>query len=211
SGMQTRVFQVNYLPGQRRGQSDTRVTSGAVTDIGSAGAPPGIAPVAGAPQGSSRALETSRVTTQQQSDFWGDLRIALVAIVGAGDGRSVIVTAQSGVVVVRALPQELRAVEQYLRATRLSMERQVMLEAKIIDVTLSDEYQAGINWALFSSRLAVGQLSTNSGTATALGARGQVLGTGPGRVGLVADPSNRNIATTTGAFAPANAAGAVFG
>ena len=54
AGMQTRVFQVNYLPGQRRGQSDTRVTSGAVTDIGSAGAPPGIAPVAGAPQGSSR-------------------------------------------------------------------------------------------------------------------------------------------------------------
>src|SRR5919205_526799 len=114
AGMQTRVFQVNYLPGQRRGQSDTRVTS------------------------------------QQQSDFWADLRVALVAIVGAAEGRSVIITPQSGVVVVRALPHELRAVEQYLRATRLSMERQVMLEAKIIDVTLSADYQAGINWALFN-------------------------------------------------------------
>ena len=211
AGMQTRVFQVNYLPGQRRGQSDTRVTSGAVTDIGSAGAPPGIAPVAGAPQGSSRALETSRVTTQQQSDFWGDLRVALVAIVGAGDGRSVIVTAQSGVVVVRALPQELRAVEQYLRATRLSMERQVMLEAKIIDVTLSTDYQAGINWALFNKRVALGQLSTNSATATRLGLSPSELGTGPGAAGLLADPTNRTIATATGAFAAANPAGAVFG
>jgi MSHA biogenesis protein MshL len=211
AGMHTRVFQVNYLPGQRRGQSDTRVTSGAVTDIGSAGGAPGVAPVAGAPQGSSRALETSRVTTQQQSDFWGDLRVALVAIVGAGDGRSVIVTPQSGVVVVRALPQELRAVEQYLRATRLSMERQVMLEAKIIDVTLSTEYQAGINWALFNKRLAVGQLSTNAATATQLALSPNNLGTGLGATGLLANPTNATIATATGAFAAANPAGAVFG
>ena len=32
AGLQMRVFQVNYLPGQRRGTSDVRVTSGAVTD-----------------------------------------------------------------------------------------------------------------------------------------------------------------------------------
>ncbi|TMG72720.1 MAG: general secretion pathway protein GspD, partial [Betaproteobacteria bacterium] len=180
----------------------------AVTDIGSAASAPGTT---GAPTGSSRALETSRVTTQQQSDFWGDLRLALVAMVGAGDGRSVIITPQSGVVVVRALPHELRAVEQYLRATRLSMERQVMLEAKIIDVTLSADYQAGINWALFNKRIAAGQLSTNATTATRLGVTPQVLGTGPGGLGLLADPSNRNIATSTGAFAAANPAGAVFG
>jgi MSHA biogenesis protein MshL len=211
AGLQTRVFQVNYLPGQRRGQSDTRVTSGAVTDIGSAAGAPGVAPVAGAPQGSSRALETSRVTTQQQSDFWGDLRVALVAIVGAGDGRSVIITPQSGVVVVRGLPHELRAVEQYLRATRLSMERQVMLEAKIIDVTLSAQYQAGINWALFNKRVALGQLSSNATTATQLGLSPNVLGTGIGASGLLADPTNRTISTATGAFAAANPAGAVFG
>src|ERR1700704_4006460 len=38
AGMQTRVFQVNYPPGQRRGTTDLRVTSGAVTDTGG-GAP----------------------------------------------------------------------------------------------------------------------------------------------------------------------------
>jgi MSHA biogenesis protein MshL len=204
AGLQTRIFQVNYLPGQRRGSSDTRVTSGAVTDIGSAGS------ATGAPTGSSRALETSRVTTQQQSDFWADLRTALLAVVGPGQDRSVIITPQAGVVMVRALPHELRAVDQYLRATRLSMERQVMLEAKIIEVTLSDEYQAGINWAIFNRHLALGQLSTNAGTATQLGTAGQI-GTGSSAVGLVANPATRAIATTTGAFSAANAAGAVFG
>src|SRR6266851_10121770 len=210
AGMQTRVFQVNYPPGQRRGTTDVRVTSGAVTDTGSGAAPTlgGAAPTGST---SSRALETSRVTTQQQSDLWADLRTALLAIVGTGEGRSVIVTPQSGVVVVRAFPQQLRAVEQYLRATRLSIERQVMLEAKIIEVTLSSEYQTGINWAIFNRNIALGQLSSSAGTATQLAPRGTAIGTGAAASGLLANTETRSIATATGAFAASNPAGAVFG
>jgi MSHA biogenesis protein MshL len=73
------------------------------------------------------------------------------AIVGTGEGRSVVVNPQSGVVVARALPNELREVEAFLQATQLIVQRQVILEAKIIEVRLSDRYQTGINWAaLFS-------------------------------------------------------------
>src|SRR6267378_4069328 len=72
-------------PGQRRGTTDLRVTSGAVTDTGTGAAPTqaGSTPTSTT---SSRALETSRVTTQQQSDLWADLRTALLAIVGTGEG-----------------------------------------------------------------------------------------------------------------------------
>jgi MSHA biogenesis protein MshL len=165
AGLQTRIFQVNYLPGQRRGFSDVRVQSGAVTDAGAASPQiPGSPAVTGAAP-VSRSLESSRVTTQQSSDFWADLRAALLALVGGGEGRSVVVTAHSGVVVVRALPGELRAVEEYLRATRVSVERQVMLEAKIVEVTLSKAYQAGINWAGFRNtgpNVTVGQLGPNT-------------------------------------------------
>ena len=198
AGLQTRVFQVNYLPGQRRGTTEVRVSSGAVTDTAQGAATsPGAAPTTTT---SSRAQETSRVTTQQQADFWPDLRSALLAIVGTGEGRSVIVTPQSGVVVVRALPEQLRSVEQYLRATRLSIERQVMLEAKIIEVTLSGDYQAGINWAIFNRNVAVGQLSSSAAVSGAAAASE-----------LVADTARRSIVTSAGAFAASNPAGAVFG
>ncbi len=215
AGLQTRVFQVSYLPGQRRGLTDVRVQSGAVTDAGAAAAaPPGGG--ASAPATSSRSLESSRVTTQQQSDFWADLQTALRALVGSGEGRSVVVTPQSGVVVVRALPSELRAVEQYLRATRVAIERQVMLEAKILEVTLSDAYQAGINWALFRNSgpdVTVGQLSSSTSptTATQLGTRGQVLGTGPAPDGLVANLPGRAALVTAGALGATGPAGAIFG
>jgi MSHA biogenesis protein MshL len=200
AGLQSRIFQVNYLPGQRRGFSDVRVQSGAVTDAGAASAQtPGSPAVTGTPP-ASRSLESSRVTTQQSSDFWADLRAALLAIVGTGEGRSVVVTAHSGVVVVRALPGELRAVEEYLRATRVAVERQVMLEAKIVEVTLSKGYQAGINWAGFRNtgpNVTLGQIGPN----TQLGARPQPLFT----PGLAVDSAARTVAT-----AAANT-GAVFG
>lgn len=176
AGMQTRLFQVNYLLGQRQGMSDLRVQSGSVTDAtagpaGSAVTTPGIVPAGGA----TRGLESSRVTTRIQNDFWTELRSSLVAIVGTGEGRNVVISPQSGVVVVRALPAELRGVEAYLRATRLAVERQVMLEAKIIDVELSDSYQSGINWALLPNRrLAAGQIGSETvlSTNTPLSSRG---------------------------------------
>ena len=108
------------------------------------------------------------------SDFWSELRTALTAIVGQVDGRSVVINPSSGVIVVRALPSELRNVEKYLKATQLVAERQVMLEAKILDVTLSEEFQSGINWAAFgnaSGRSAIG------GAAPGTSLRAQGAGT----------------------------------
>lgn len=190
AGLQTRVFQVNYLPGQRRGLTDVRVQSGAVSDAAPATGASGTAPVTGQAT-TSRSLESSRVTTQQQSDFWADLRTALSAIVGGGEGRSVVVTPGSGVVVIRALPHEIRAVEQYLRATKVAVERQVMLEAKIVEVTLSSGFQSGINWAAFSrGGLSVGQVG--AGTLLQPRGDGRIQATGAGAI-TVNDDGTRTV------------------
>ena len=223
AGLQSRVYQINYLQGQRRGSSDVRVQSGSVSDSGT-GSAPGFPSAAGSPgavpgtpgstgvpgAGASRALESSRISTQISSDLWRDLREALNTIVGTGEGRSVVMTPQSGVVMVRAMPQEHRAVEQYLKATKVSIDRQVMLEAKIIEVTLSSSYQSGINWALFrnSGRATIGQVSSSTGQSTTLGSAGQVLSSS----GVNVNSTARTITTLgAGALASTNPAGAVFG
>jgi MSHA biogenesis protein MshL len=210
AGLQTRIFQVSYLTGQRRGFTDVRVQSGAVTDAvaGPQGSAGGATPT-------SRSLESSRITTQQQSDFWADLRAALLAMVGTGEGRSVIVTPHSGVVVIRALPSELRSVEDYLRATRVSVERQVMLEAKIVEVTLSNAYQAGINWAaFFNDRASIGQLGPGTFLQPGRGGR-RLQATGAGTIS-----SDGSSVAVTGAtqsafagrdFANQTSSGSVFG
>ena len=167
ASLQTRIFKVNYLQALRRGRTETRVSSGSITDgTSSPGTPaPGAIPVpTTGPTGAAntRATESSRVTTTSSSNFWGDIQNSLTAILGGATGRSVVVNPQSGVIVVRAMPNELRGVEQFLTAMQLIVERQVMLEAKIIEVRLRDGYQAGINWAGFrdgSTRFGAGVIS----------------------------------------------------
>ncbi|HET7670917.1 MAG TPA: secretin N-terminal domain-containing protein [Burkholderiales bacterium] len=208
AGLQTRVFRVNYLTGQRRGTSELRVQSGSVADAAPAPATPGGAP-ASAPGTASptvaRSIDSSRISTQQLNDFWAELRAALTAIVGGGEGRSVVVTPHSGIVVVRAMPEELRGVDHYLRETRLAVERQVMLEAKIIEVTLSESHQAGINWAIFRDRMAAGQFAIGN-TGSTLSSRAALTGRGQ-----TFDPSGRSVSSTTSAVTAPNPASAVFG
>jgi MSHA biogenesis protein MshL len=156
--MQTRIFQVNYLAGRRAGRADVRVSSGSIQQSapapGSPAAPaPGSTPASTTPggAGTSQSSESSRVTTSSENDFWTDMVTAIRTIIGTEGGRNAVVNSNSGVIMVRAMPKELRAVERYLNAMSLVVERQVMLEAKIIEVTLSDQLSTGINWAAFTS------------------------------------------------------------
>jgi MSHA biogenesis protein MshL len=158
--VKSRVFQINYLSSRRQGSSDLRVTGssmttasgGSGTGASAAGTSPAgqSVPASAGSSASAHSNDTSRVSMTTESDFWGDLNRALTTIVGNTDGRSIVVNPSSGVVLVRALPNELRNVEKYLKATQLIAERQVMLEAKIIDVTLSEDFQAGVNWSTFN-------------------------------------------------------------
>jgi MSHA biogenesis protein MshL len=192
SGLQTRIFKVNYIMGDRRGLSDVRVQSGSVTDATGSGSAPGSVATAGGlltppcAQTTTRGLDSSRITTRTQNDFWADLRTSLIAIVGTGEGRNVVVSPNSGVVLVRALPAELRGVEHYLRATRISVERQVMLEAKIIDVELAAGFQSGINWAAFPT---AGSSIGQARAGTILQERPGALITGAGVQGTPANPT----------------------
>jgi MSHA biogenesis protein MshL len=56
-------------------------------------------------------------------------------------------------VVVRAFPKELDKIAEFLDTTENSLTRQVILEAKIIEVELSDETQTGINWSILGAQV----------------------------------------------------------
>ena len=155
--VQTRLFKINYLPGRRQGASDIRVTSSAITQ-GSSGSN-GSSGTPSTPAGnSSRADDTAHVRTTSDADFWREVQASLNALVGTAERRSVVLNPAAGVIVVRATPAELRQVEAYLAAVQVSIERQVMLEAKIVSVELSEGSQAGVNWAGFGG-LGKGRLS----------------------------------------------------
>jgi MSHA biogenesis protein MshL len=169
--LQTRIFQVSYLTGQRNGASSLRVISGSVSDNPSTSTGTTTSVPSTPTTGSAvHSQESSKVTMASSSDFWDELGKSLTAIVGNDKGRSVVISPMSGVIVVRAMPDELRNVTAYLKASQISVERQVILEAKIVDVQLNDSFQSGVNWSAFNnnpnSRTSVGQLSPGTSLAT---------------------------------------------
>ena len=62
------------------------------------------------------------------------------------EAASIIVNAEAGVVVVRATSRQQEKVQEYLDMVLASARRQVIIEATIAEVSLSDNYQQGINW-----------------------------------------------------------------
>jgi MSHA biogenesis protein MshL len=150
--LQSRIFQVDYLNLQRSGVSRTRISSGQVSEGSRSSrnqgtSANGITPLGGANSGDeSRQLSGSRIETNYKADFWNELQETLLEMIGDEPGHQVIVNSQTGIIVVRAMPEKLRSIDEYLQATQSIAQRQVVLEAKIVEVQLSDSYRAGINW-----------------------------------------------------------------
>jgi MSHA biogenesis protein MshL len=175
--MQTRVFQVNYIVGQRKGSSDTRVTSGSVSDGTSSGQSTGSTTTTNSSGSSNRAsMISSSIATTTNNDFWKDLTDSLNGIVGNENGHRVVVNVQSGVIMVRAMPTEIRNVEAFLRLMQVTIERQVILEAKIMNVQLNDQSQSGVNWSVF------GKSGSNTGIVGNLNANTQLASSGNGNL-----------------------------
>lgn len=176
--MQTRVFQVNYIVGQREGKSDTRVSSGSISSSSNQGQQSSSSSTSTSNTNSSNSNSTSltgtSITTSSNNDFWADLTTSLKEIVGSENGRRVVINLQSGVIVVRAMPADIRNVESFLRLMQVSIERQVILEAKILNVQLNDQSQSGVNWSVF------GRNSKTTGIVGNLNANTQLANTGNG-------------------------------
>jgi MSHA biogenesis protein MshL len=163
-GIRTETIALNYLFLKRFGSSSTTINSGGVSENdpnsggnssnGSGGNNSnnnsnnnnnngGGNGGSGNSSGQSSGIN---LYTENQSNFWDELKESLTAFVGTGEGRSVIVSPQAGLVTVRALPQELTAVKKFISDTESHLHRQVIIEAKIMEVTLNDDYQQGIKW-----------------------------------------------------------------
>nr|WP_254426585.1 pilus (MSHA type) biogenesis protein MshL [Bowmanella sp. JS7-9] len=184
AGMRTETFTVNYLLMQRDGSTRSTISSGGVSQAqnGSQGsrssngqnfATQSALGGTGSNQnsammGGNQSVNGTNITTRTNTDFWADLKETLGALIGQGEGRSVVVSPQAGLVTVRAMPEELRAIREYLSTTEQHVQRQVVLEARIIEVVLDDEFQQGINWQQIMGNIS----STNFTLSTG----GQVAG-----------------------------------
>lgn len=155
----TRLYHINYLDIQRSGRSYTQLTTGQVSNkVGTTttgGNSTGSMPQQQAPTGTGSSPDglgtISSIETKSEMKFWKDIEATLKNMVGKEDGHSVTINAQSGLVVVKAYPSELKNVELFINNLQSNLNRQVVLEAKILEVQLDDSFQAGIDWSILGN------------------------------------------------------------
>jgi len=163
AGIRTETIALNYLFLKRFGESSTSINSGGVSEND-----PNAGNNSNGSFNNNRSGSNNRnnrnnrsngngsnsqsnssginIYTQNESDFWKELKETLESLVGKEAGRSVIVSPQAGLVTVRALPGEISAVKKFINDTQTHLHRQVIIEAKIMEVTLKDDYQQGVKW-----------------------------------------------------------------
>ena len=161
AGLRTETIPVNYLMMSRRGLSRTSVSTGGVTANDSNNSSDSSFDSASNNNSGSNSSTSNnssgdnnngtRIETDTNSDYWTDLRDSLQTLIGTGDGRAVITSPQAGLVTIRAYPKELKAVREFLTQSESHLKRQVVLEARIIEVALNEGYEQGVDWSGLSA------------------------------------------------------------
>jgi MSHA biogenesis protein MshL len=170
-GLQTRIFRLNYLNVSRSGNSSMQVTASGISEGGNQNGnnqnqnyQGGNTNNTGNGQNNQNNQNAGRasINTETSTDYWKGLEAVIRSIINAptqmagqavgNESRSVIVSPQTGMILVRAFPSELAQVEAFIDASQEALQRQVILEAKILEVELKEGFQSGINLsALYES------------------------------------------------------------
>ena len=178
--IRTETIPVDYLQLTRKGRSLTTITTGSITNSDSSSS--SSSDSSNSSSGGSSATGGTEIETTSESDFWKELEKAVSVMIGNGSGRSVVASPQASVVTITASPDELRKVKKFLAISHKRLQRQVILEAKLLEVTLSDGYQQGINWSNLTSSIGGTDIvidklaATTTGVLPGMDAIGTLLG-----------------------------------
>ena len=134
--VETRIFTLSYISTTRTGGATLAATAG-----GSGGTGGGTSGGAGA---------SSSVTSADVVDVWGDIEKNLGNFVSK-DGK-VVVNRTAGIVAVTDYGKNIQRIARYIELIEGSVQRQVIIEAHIVEVKLTREYQAGINWSMIPQK-----------------------------------------------------------
>jgi MSHA biogenesis protein MshL len=156
----TRIYRLNYLNIERTGNSKTTV---------------------GGDDSNTVSTSFSANLFGTEGNFWGGIKRSLLGFISSnqGNGDAVVINPQTGLLVVSASSTEHAAISRFLADAALILQKQVIIEAKIVEVTLDQEYRSGINWSLFNDRVGGANDSIGTGLAgdnlTGIGSAGGIF------------------------------------
>lgn len=161
----TRVFPVDYLITNRTGSGSLMASTSTSGGGGGTGGTTGSS--SGSSTATSESQSTNTVSTEEKSDFWGGLAEEIGALLSSGAGK-VVVNRTSGTLTVTDYAANVEQVERYLRMIEARVRTGVMIETRIMEVTLDDATKYGIDWTALPDLSSMSLSGSLAGGATAI-------------------------------------------
>lgn len=140
-----KTYQVSYLNMERNAVGTVSVSS----QIATAGNTS-----SGGGGGGGNNSSTTTLSNTTLNDFWAQLRRDISGLVAADETASgtVMINPVAGLVTVRATQQQHRFIEDYLDKLMENSQQQVLIEATLVEVRLSRDYQTGVDWSILGNQ-----------------------------------------------------------
>ncbi len=152
-----KTYSIGYLNMARLSTGSVEVSS----EISSTGTSDVKGDASGGSGGKNGNDSSSVVQNSSNNQFWRSLTLNISSIIGeavkAGNDEDIdtsdkiIVNRESGMIAVKATSKQHEQIKGFIDQVLDSVQRQVLIEATIAEVRLSDRYQAGIDWSLVTS------------------------------------------------------------
>ncbi|GAB5047065.1 pilus (MSHA type) biogenesis protein MshL [Thermodesulfovibrio sp. TK110] len=163
----TRIFHLSTIPIQQNYSTDVGgdILGGVIGQL------PGMTTTTGTTGTTGTTVLKGNVSKSEKTDdiaykFWDSIEKALSSILGTsapktvssvaggqvqpivgGSRENYVINRMTGTVMVTATKKNMKKVEEYLETVKKVMARQVLIEAKVIEVALSKSLKYGIDWS----------------------------------------------------------------
>lgn len=149
-----RTYKIDYVNIARHTKSQNLIS----TQIASAGS--GAAGGDSSSSGGTGNNSLTSVDSESINEFWGTLTKNLSKLIkketdesetaGKDGSDNILINKETGFITVKASEKQHKLIQRYVDLVLLSAKRQVLIEATIAEVSLNNEFQAGIDWSSVS-------------------------------------------------------------
>jgi MSHA type pilus biogenesis protein MshL len=167
--METRFFTLNYIATKRSGKREIYASTGGGLSTSAAIGQQSNVSIGG----SNARTGYSDLVSVDDMDLWKEIQRGLETLIFGSieekeqeaapekekanwtrvdeKGKKLIINKSTGIIIVTDYSTNLNRIASYLETVEGSSQRQVTIQAKIVEVVLSDEHKEGINWQVIES------------------------------------------------------------
>lgn len=147
----TKTFNIDYIITTRKSTGNTNVTLSSKSGISAKGGAGAAGRVDTSKTSSNESESGINIETTDEVSFWLDLDLEFQSILNRPEddytANAPIINKTAGLVTISATPKQMNRLEIYLKELQRKVKNQVLIDVKLLSVTLDNRHETGVDWS----------------------------------------------------------------